>query len=92
MSVLTGGPRLDASVLSELDARLAQTDAFLARAYPGEDGRRQPVHTVYVPADRYTVDLPQRCNDRRALRSPRDTRTGVVPQRDTGRPERAALG
>jgi hypothetical protein len=52
--------RLDERVLADLDARLADTDAFLDRAYPGEDGRRQPVHTVYVPADRYTVDLPQR--------------------------------
>ena len=47
-------------MLADLDRRLADTDAFLARAYPGEDGRRQPVHTVYVPADRYTVDLPRR--------------------------------
>ncbi|HYI55254.1 MAG TPA: aldolase [Microlunatus sp.] len=54
------GGRLDERVLADLDARLSETDAFLARAYPGEDGRRQPVHTVYVPADRYTVDLPQR--------------------------------
>jgi len=44
--------------LTRVDQRLAATDAFLERAYPGEDGRRQPVHTVYVPADRYTVDLP----------------------------------
>jgi citrate lyase beta subunit len=54
------GGRLDERVLADLDARLSETDAFLDRAYPGEDGRRQPVHTVYVPADRYTVDLPQR--------------------------------
>jgi hypothetical protein len=62
VSVLTasGGPRLDERVLADLDARLADTDAFLDRSYPGEDGRRQPVHTVNVPADRYTVDLPQR--------------------------------
>ncbi len=66
MSVLTESKgraphegRLGERVLADLDARLAETDAFLARAYPGEDGRRQPVHTVYVPADRYTVDLPQ---------------------------------
>jgi citrate lyase beta subunit len=37
----------------ELDARLADADAALAVAYPGDRGRRQPVHTVYVPADRY---------------------------------------
>jgi hypothetical protein len=60
VSVMTGPEgRLDEAVLADLDARLADTDAFLARAYPGEDGRRQPVHTVYVPADRYTPDLPR---------------------------------
>jgi hypothetical protein len=37
----------------ELDARLADADAALAAGYPGDRGRRQPVHTVYVPADRY---------------------------------------
>src|SRR5947209_715532 len=41
-----------------LDARLAPWDASLARRYPGEDGSRQPVHTVYVPADRYRPGLP----------------------------------
>ncbi len=50
--------RLAEGMLTALDDRLAGTDAFLARAYPGEDGRRQPVHTVYVPADRYTPELP----------------------------------
>ena len=33
------------------------------QAYPGEDGRRQPVHTVYVPADRYTAELPRQWGD-----------------------------
>jgi citrate lyase beta subunit len=51
---------LASGVLDDLDAALAQTDEHLTRAYPGEDGRRQPVHTVYVPADRYTADLPTR--------------------------------
>jgi hypothetical protein len=41
------------ALADELDARLADADAALAAAYPGERGRRQPVHTVYVPADRY---------------------------------------
>jgi hypothetical protein len=35
-----------------LDERLAQADAELAARYPGDPGTRQPVHTVYVPADR----------------------------------------
>ncbi|TDO50620.1 hypothetical protein EV643_104113 [Kribbella sp. VKM Ac-2527] len=43
---------LDALV-GELDRRLADADAALAAHYPGDRGVRQPVHTVYVPADRY---------------------------------------
>ncbi|MFI7599588.1 DUF6986 family protein [Actinoplanes sp. NPDC049681] len=37
-----------------IDARLAAHDAFLAARYPGERPGRQPVHTVYIPADRIT--------------------------------------
>jgi hypothetical protein len=37
-----------------LDERLADADAELASRYPGDPGTRQPVHTVYVPADRAT--------------------------------------
>ena len=50
---------LGSTFLDEADRRLAGTDAMLARAYPGSDGGRQPVHTVYVPADRYTPELAQ---------------------------------
>jgi citrate lyase beta subunit len=49
--------RLQESDYADLDARLAEHDAFLARRYPGERPGRQPVHTVYVPADRVTPDL-----------------------------------
>jgi citrate lyase beta subunit len=38
-----------------LDERLAEADAELAARYPGDPGSRQPVHTVYVPADRFTA-------------------------------------
>ena len=41
------------ALADELDVRLAAADADLAAWYPGDRGRRQPVHTVYVPADRY---------------------------------------
>ncbi len=44
------------ALADELDARLAQADQRLARDYPGEAAGRQPVHTVYVPADRYAAD------------------------------------
>jgi citrate lyase beta subunit len=49
---------LDAGVYGRLDAALADVDAQLAADYPGERGDRQPVHTVYVPADRFTATLP----------------------------------
>jgi citrate lyase beta subunit len=38
-------------LLDELDRRLAPVDAARMAAYPGESSSRQPVHTVYVPAD-----------------------------------------
>lgn len=44
--------------LAGLDRTLAETDAALAADYPGEDERRQPIHTVYVPADTYSRSLP----------------------------------
>jgi citrate lyase beta subunit len=47
-----------AEVLDELDALLAPTDAALARRYPGPVADRQPVHTVYVPADAVTAETP----------------------------------
>jgi citrate lyase beta subunit len=42
---------LPAAVVEAVGASLAPVDAELARRYPGEPGTRQPVHTVYVPAD-----------------------------------------
>ena len=36
---------------------LADADRDLARRYPGERPGRQPVHTVYVPADKFRPDL-----------------------------------
>jgi hypothetical protein len=54
----TSQTRLTDQTLTSLDDRLAETDEFLERAYPGEHGRRQPVHTVYVAADRYDPELP----------------------------------
>jgi hypothetical protein len=49
---------LAAGDLAELDRLLAPTDRMLAERFPSDDGSRQPVHTVYVPADRYTPALP----------------------------------
>ncbi|WP_426299778.1 DUF6986 family protein [Arthrobacter sp. R-11] len=48
---------LSAADLAAIDSRLAATDQLLERNYPGDSGSRQPVHTVYVPADRFTPSL-----------------------------------
>jgi citrate lyase beta subunit len=50
--------RLDDAVLADVDRRLAVDDAQRASRYPGDDGRRQPVHTVYVPGNRYAATTP----------------------------------
>jgi citrate lyase beta subunit len=46
-----------------LDERLRASDESVARAYPGDPGTRQPVHTVYVPADRYAAGLERAYGD-----------------------------
>jgi citrate lyase beta subunit len=55
--VTSTGPQLGPADLSAVDELVAPSDAEMARNYPGDDGRRQPVHTVYVPADRVHPDL-----------------------------------
>ncbi|MCM2418072.1 aldolase/citrate lyase family protein [Streptomyces sp. RKAG293] len=52
----TVGTTLADAVREGIGASLAATDAELARRYPGDPGTRQPVHTVYVPADAFTAD------------------------------------
>jgi citrate lyase beta subunit len=48
------------TVGDDLDVMLAQADAELRQRFPGPGSERQPVHTVYVPADRVTADLAPR--------------------------------
>ena len=43
-----------AGLIADLGQQLAEADAALEAGYPGESEGRQPVHTVYVPADQYT--------------------------------------
>jgi citrate lyase beta subunit len=54
-----GKPALELAdaLASELDGRLVGADAALAEQFPGDTSERQPVHTVYVPADRFAEDL-----------------------------------
>ena len=49
--------RLGDDDYARLDRQLQPTDSQLAACYPGDAGVRQPVHTVYVPADRYHSGL-----------------------------------
>ena len=51
---------LPESVLADLDRRLALSDAARAASYPGEPSGRQPVHTVYVPADQVVPGIAAR--------------------------------
>jgi hypothetical protein len=51
---VTPSGALSGTDLGRIDALLAATDELLERNYPGDDGTRQPVHTVYIPADRFT--------------------------------------
>ncbi|MDO5754263.1 aldolase [Arthrobacter sp.] len=44
---------LNAADLAHIESACAATDTLLDRNYPGDDGSRQPVHTVYVPADKF---------------------------------------
>ncbi|MGW0523346.1 DUF6986 family protein [Crossiella sp. NPDC003009] len=45
------------AIAGELDRQLSTVDFERDRAYPGDPGGRQPVHTVYVPADRVRPGL-----------------------------------
>ncbi|WP_424347898.1 DUF6986 family protein [Kocuria sp. CH-021] len=46
--------------------RLAGTDELLRRSYPGDPGTRQPVHTVYLPADSFTPATARQWGERAA--------------------------
>ena len=47
-------------LLNDLDARLADTDAALKIQHERDAPQRQPIHTVYVPADQFTAGSPAR--------------------------------
>ncbi|MCQ9131327.1 DUF6986 family protein [Streptomyces hilarionis] len=55
---------LAGAVGEEIGAFLAPVDAELDRHYPGDPGTRQPVHTVYVPADVFAADTIRTWGDR----------------------------
>ncbi|HEX8509408.1 MAG TPA: aldolase/citrate lyase family protein [Propionibacteriaceae bacterium] len=50
-------PAVD-ELVDELDQMLNDDDRRRTALYPGDAGSRQPVHTVYVPADRFDAATP----------------------------------
>ncbi len=53
----SSGDELAESLTRAVDARLADADSALVRQFPGDTPDRQPVHTVYVPANAFTAGL-----------------------------------
>ena len=51
---------LDESALADVSAKLQQSNREFAKRYPGETGRRQPVHTVYGGAHLFKSDSAER--------------------------------
>lgn len=49
-------PEFVPDLTASLDRRLAQADRDLAEQYPGDRTTRQPIHTVYVPADLFAAE------------------------------------
>lgn len=45
------------ALAAAVDRELAGSDTRLAAAHPGDAAGRRPVHTVYVPADRYHAEI-----------------------------------
>ncbi|WP_328472248.1 DUF6986 family protein [Streptomyces sp. NBC_00448] len=68
------------AVRTRIGAALAGTDAELARRYPGDRATRQPVHTVYVPADAFDAGTVRAWGDR------------ALAALDTHAPDPAAFG
>jgi citrate lyase beta subunit len=60
---------LSAEATSEISNRLQQANTHFSQRYPGETGRRQPVHTVYGGAHLFKSDSAKRLGElaRRAL-------------------------
>ncbi|GAA1901751.1 DUF6986 family protein [Lapillicoccus jejuensis] len=59
-AVPSAAPAHVQDLAARLDAELAAADARVAARYPGDPGTRQPVHTLYVPADRVDAGLVPR--------------------------------
>ncbi len=66
MSTSLTSSTLTSTTLAEVETLLAPVDSELAQRFPGERSSRQPVHTVYVPADRYHAGLAKEWGEQAA--------------------------
>ena len=53
-------PEFVPDLIASLDRRMRDAEATLAANYPGDTTTRQPVHTVYLPADLFETDTISR--------------------------------
>ena len=60
---MSRAPALPAAVRERLTARLQSAADQVARRYPGDDGARQPVHTVYGGAHLFRADSARRLGE-----------------------------
>jgi citrate lyase beta subunit len=63
VAVSSESDQLARALAAELDARLADADRSLAAEFPGNRAGRQPVHTVYTPADKFEAGLAATWSD-----------------------------
>jgi citrate lyase beta subunit len=84
VAVRSESDQLALDLAAELDARLADADRSLAAEFPGNRAERQPVHTVYIPADRFHAGLAAAWGDdaRAALDSHRELFSELVADDD----------
>src|SRR5688572_10661761 len=68
---------LSTEALTEITERLRQSNQEFAARYPGETGRRQPVHTVYGGAHLFKAETTQRLGAL-ALRALEQSAPGAV--------------
>jgi citrate lyase beta subunit len=84
VAVRSESDQLALDLTAELDARLADADRSLAAEFPGNRAGRQPVHTVYTPADRFHAGLAATWGDdaRAALDTHRELFSELVADED----------
>lgn len=83
-------PTLSEAAVADLVERVEAARGEHARHYPGGPGGRQPVHTVYVPADRFTATTAADWGERTRLLLDAHAPDGFTLAEAMGLPDRAS--